>query len=44
MIYEDDRKNRINLGLGFNPIFTEDGKVALIRGGRIGMVCGKLIP
>ena len=34
--YEDDRKNRINLGLGFNPVLTEEGKVALIRGRRIG--------
>ena len=35
VIYEDIRKTQINLGLGFNPIFTEDGKVALIHGRRI---------
>jgi hypothetical protein len=35
VIYEDDRKKRINLGLGFNPVLTEEGKVALIRGRRI---------
>ena len=36
VIYEDDRKNRINLGPGFNPVFTEEGRVAMIRGRRIG--------
>jgi hypothetical protein len=36
VIYEDGRKNRVNLGLGFNPVFTEEGKVAMIRGRRIG--------
>jgi hypothetical protein len=36
VIYENDRKNRINLGLGFSPVLTEEGKIALIRGPRIG--------
>src|SRR6266481_4889739 len=35
VIYEDDRKNRINFGRGFSPVLTEEGKIALIRGPRI---------
>ena len=36
VIYEDSAKRRINLGVGFNPLLTADGNVALIRGHRYG--------
>src|SRR5258707_13675183 len=36
VIYEDSAKRRINLGAGFNPLLTADGKVALIRGRQYG--------
>jgi len=34
VVYEDADKQRTILGVGFNPIVTEDGKIALIRGRR----------
>jgi len=36
VIYEDAAKHRINLGAGFNPLLTADGKVALIHGRQYG--------
>jgi hypothetical protein len=32
VIYEDAQRNRTNLGVGFNPVLTHDGAVALLRG------------
>jgi hypothetical protein len=34
VIYEDATKHQTDLGRGFNPILTADGKVAMIRGPR----------
>jgi hypothetical protein len=35
VIYEDAKKNETDLGRGFNPVLTADGKIAMIRGPRI---------
>ena len=36
MVYEDNRQRQTDLGIGFSPVLTADGKVALIRGRRFG--------
>ena len=36
VIYEDAQWNRTNLGVGFNPVLSQDGRVALLRGRSFG--------
>ncbi len=36
VIFEDAQRNRTNLGVGFNPVLTHDGLVALLRGRSFG--------
>ena len=36
VIYEDAHGNRTNLGFGFNPVLTHDGRVSMIRGRSFG--------
>lgn len=36
VIYEDAQGNRTNLGVGFNPVLTHDGRITFIRGRRFG--------
>jgi hypothetical protein len=36
VIYEDAHGNRTNLGIGFNPLLTHDGRVAMLRGRSFG--------
>lgn len=36
VFYEDAQRNRTNLGVGFSPVLTHDGRVALLRGRNFG--------
>jgi hypothetical protein len=36
VVYADVRGNRTNLGAGFNPLITSDGRVVFLRGRRFG--------